>query len=353
MKRTKDYNQLRDLISSAMDLLKGIVINNYDYIIEPRIYRLVEISKQIIPIIREDYPEIAQTLLNATQKLVLHTSRVMQIPQPPFFQNVYGDFLNAYSFGDIRTAIKVLDTLYPLQSGKGHKIFVSHSSKDKEIIGGFCDRILGLGIGINANDTFCTSIEDMDIKNGEDIRNHIKDNILSADFSFLLISDNYKKSEICLNEMGAVWTNDSNVRYYLLPNTGFDKIGWLCDTKKAEQLTSEIALDKLYKELTTFYKLGEAFETWSKQRVTFIKNVSKITINEPAKKVEPSAHEVLGNVDERILALLKGTPNMSIRDLSVSLGLSEMSIRKHLAQLQNSNRIESNGTARSRKWRIK
>ena len=352
MKRTKDDSQLRDLISSAKDVLMGININ-YDSIIGPRTQKLVEISRQIIPIIKEDYPDIAQILLNATQRIVFRTSRMMQIPQYPFFQNVSGDFINAYSFGDIRTAIRILDALYPLQSSKGHKLFVSHSSKDKDIVGEFCDRILGLGIGINANDIFCTSIEDMDIKNGEDIRNHIKDNILSADFSFLLISDNYKKSEICLNEMGAVWTNDGNVRYYLLPNTGFDTIGWLCDTKKAEQLTSEIALDKLYKELTTFYKLDEAFETWSKQRVTFIKNVSKITINEPAKKVESSAHEVFGNVDERILALLKGTPNMSIRDLSVSLGLSEMSIRKHLAQLQNSNRIESNGTARNRKWKIK
>lgn len=352
MKKTKDYSQLRDLISSAKDMLTGININ-YDSILGPRTQKLVEISKQIIPIIKEDYPDIAQILLNATQRIVFRTSRILQIPQPPYFQNVFGDFINAYSFGDIRTSIKIIDTLYPLQSVKGHKIFVSHSSKDKEIVSEFCDRILRLGIGINANDIFCTSIEDMDIKNGEDIRNHIKDNILSADFSFLLISDNYKKSEICLNEMGAVWTNDSNVRYYLLPNTGFDKIGWLCDTKKAEQLTSEIALDKLYKELTTFYKLDEAFETWSKQRVTFINNVSKITINEPAKKVEPSAHEVLGNVNERILALLKDTPNLSIRDLSVSLGLSEMSIRKHLAQLQNSNRIESNGTARNRKWRIK
>ena len=352
MKKTKDYSQLRDLISSAKDMLTGININ-YDSILGPRTQKLVEISKQIIPIIKEDYPDIAQILLNATQRIVFRTSRILQIPQPPYFQNVFGDFINAYSFGDIRTSIKIIDTLYPLQSVKGHKIFVSHSSKDKEIVSEFCDRILRLGICINANDIFCTSIEDMDIKNGEDIRNHIKDNILSADFSFLLISDNYKKSEICLNEMGAVWTNDSNVRYYLLPNTGFDKIGWLCDTKKAEQLTSEIALDKLYKELTTFYKLDEAFETWSKQRVTFINNVSKITINEPAKKVEPSAHEVLGNVNERILALLKDTPNLSIRDLSVSLGLSEMSIRKHLAQLQNSNRIESNGTARNRKWRIK
>jgi len=352
MKKTKDYSQLRDLISSAKDVLTGININ-YDSIIGPRTQRLVEISKQIIPIIKEDYPDIAQILLNATQRIVFRTSRILQIPQPPYFQNVFGDFINAYSFGDIRTSIKIIDTLYPLQSGKGHKIFVSHSSKDKEIVSEFCDRILRLGIGINANDIFCTSIEDMDIKNGEDIRNHIKRNILSADFSFLLISDNYKKSEICLNEMGAVWTNDSNVRYYLLPNTGFDKIGWLCDTKKAEQLTNEIALDKLYKELAIFYKLDETFETWSKQRVTFIKNVSKIAIHEPVKKIETSVPKILGHVDERILALLKDTPNLSIRDLSVSLGLSEMSIRKHLEQLQNSNRIESNGTARNRKWKIK
>lgn len=352
MKRTKDYSLLRNLISSAQDVLTGININ-YDSIIGPRTQRLVEISKQIIPIIKEDYPDIAQLISNSTQKIAFRTSRILQIPQPPYFQNVFGDFINAYSFGDIRTAIKILDVLYPPQSGKGHNIFVSHSSKDKEIVGEFCDRILRLGIGINANDIFCTSIEDMDIKNGEDIRNHIKDNILSADFSFLLISDNYKNSDICLNEMGAVWTNDGNVRYYLLPNTGFDKIGWLCDTKKAEQLTSEIALDKLYKELTTFYKLDEAFETWSKQRVTFIKNVSKITINEPAKNGGPSVSEILGNIDERILALLKDTPNLSICDLSVSLGLSEMSIHKYLAQLQDSNRIESNGTARNRKWKIK
>ena len=60
------------------------------------------------------------------------------------------------------------------------------------------------------------------------MKNHIKENILSADFSLLLISENYKNIEICHNEMGAVWATDKNVRYYLLPNTGFDKIGWLC-----------------------------------------------------------------------------------------------------------------------------
>ena len=233
----------------------------------------MDISIQIIPIIKADYPDIAQILENATKKITFRTSRVIQIPQPPFFQTVVGDYINAYSFGDIRTTIKILDVLFSYKPTNGHRIFISHSSKDKDIVTEFCDRILRLGIGISADDIFCTSIEDMNIKNGEDIRKHIRENVLSSDFSFLLISENYKKSEICLNEMGAIWANNNNVKYYLLPNTSFDKIGWLCDTKQAEQLSDHIALDKLYNELTKYYNLEGKFETWSRQRVTFVNNI--------------------------------------------------------------------------------
>ena len=60
------------------------------------------------------------------------------------------------------------------------------------------DNILQLGIGLSYEDIFCTSIEDMGIKNGEDIREHIRNNVQSVDFSFLMISKNYKDSEICL-----------------------------------------------------------------------------------------------------------------------------------------------------------
>lgn len=117
---------------------------------------------------------------------------------------------------------------------------------------------------------FCTSIEDMAIKNGEDIRKHIKDNIRTADFSFLMISNNYKNSEICINEMGAVWAYDSNVRYYLLPDVGFDKIGWLCDTKKADRLNDTIVLDAIQKELIAYYSLSDNELAWSRQRNSFI-----------------------------------------------------------------------------------
>lgn len=268
-KKKQDCSQLRNMIGSAKSLLTGISIN-YNSEIGPRTKKLIEISNQIIPIINQDYPEIANILKNATNNIVNRQA----ITLAPYGPMVSKDFINAYSFGDIRTTIKVLDVLYSQKLQNGRKLFISHSSKDKEIVSEFCDRILRLGIGISPEDIFCTSIEDMNIRNGEDIRKHIKDNILSADFSILLISGNYKKSEICLNEMGAIWANDNNVRFYLLPNTAFSQIGWLCDTKQAEQLTDHVALDKLYNELTNYYNIERRIETWSRQRVTFVKNIS-------------------------------------------------------------------------------
>ncbi len=150
------------------------------------------------------------------------------------------------------------------------RIFISHSSKDKQIVSSFIDHILCLGIGINRNDIFCTSIEDLAIKNGEDIRRHIQENIRYAEYSFLLISNHYKASEICVNEMGAVWAYDSNVRLYLLPDFSFNNIGWLCDTRKANKITDTVALDMLYKEMQNYYSLPDNFENWSQQREIFI-----------------------------------------------------------------------------------
>lgn len=150
------------------------------------------------------------------------------------------------------------------------KIFISHSSKDKVIIKAFTNHILELGIGIGSDDVFCTSIEDMAMRNGEDIRQHIKDNILSADYSILMLSKKYQSSEICLNEMGAVWTANNKVRYYLLPDADFDRIGWLNNPKKAEKINSSIALDALQKELIDFYGLQDKGLTWSENREDFL-----------------------------------------------------------------------------------
>lgn len=169
------------------------------------------------------------------------------------------------------TAMKaIIECVLALEKRHDKKIFISHSSKDRDVVAEFVDGILQLGVGLSPEDVFCTSIEEMGIKNGEEIRNHIRDNVQAADFSFLMISKNYKESEICLNEMGAVWATDNRVRYYLLPDVDFSEIGWLCDVKKADRLCDSVVLDSLEGELTGYYGLPHKGVAWSRQRQRFL-----------------------------------------------------------------------------------
>ena len=174
-------------------------------------------------------------------------------------------------FSSISAIIECVLSLEKESTGK--RVFISHSSKDKQYVTDFVNHILCLGIGLSPDDIFCTSIEDMTMRNGEDIRMHIQENIRSAEYSFLLISNNYKASEVCVNEMGAVWAYEANVRLFLLPNTDFTSIGWLCDTRKADKLTDSVALDRLYKEMVEYFSLKENLIHWSQQREMFVGRV--------------------------------------------------------------------------------
>lgn len=185
--------------------------------------------------------------------------------------------VNSFDFGGIIAAINIIRAKYNQVNSKTKNIFISHSSKDKAIVQLFVDDILQLGIGLKPEQIFCTSIEDMGIKNGENIRKHIHDNIKNADYAFLIISNNYKVSEICLNEMGAVWAFDNKVRLYLLPNTDFDSIGWLYNTRIAEKLNDPIALDTLHEEMKQYYSLQDKpINSWSRQRQKFISEIKLV-----------------------------------------------------------------------------
>lgn len=73
--------------------------------------------------------------------------------------------------------INIIRAKCNLTNDKQKNIFISHSSKDKAIVQLFVDDVLQLGAGIKPEQIFCTSIEDMGIKNGDDIRKHIHQNI--------------------------------------------------------------------------------------------------------------------------------------------------------------------------------
>lgn len=220
--------------------------------------KLISAIESVLPLIEKREPEFVARVRKELSVLV----------------GPVNSCVNPYAFGAIVGLWSVLNAIYS-NAGNGKRVFISHSSKDEQYITKFVNQILALGIGISLDDIFCTSIEDLGIKNGEDIRKHIQDNIRSAEYSFLMISDNYKASEICVNEMGAVWSYDAKVRLYMLPGAKVDMIGWLCDTRQAQTLSNPTALDQLYKEMRAHFGIStDNFEHWSRIREDFVRNIN-------------------------------------------------------------------------------
>lgn len=152
------------------------------------------------------------------------------------------------------------------------KIFVSHSSKDRIIVDEFVEKILIQGCNISESEIFCTSIEGLGIKTGLDFRNHIRENLLACDYSILLISENYKQSDICLNEMGALWAQDSvRVMPIILPNISFESIGTLFNVKQAAKIEDSSSLDELFEEFSEKYSIQKKIARWNKSKDLFLK----------------------------------------------------------------------------------
>jgi len=110
-----------------------------------------------------------------------------------------------------------------------NKIFISHSSKDINIVENFVELILILGLGINRDRIFCSSMEGQGVLSGEYIPDRLKQEINSSCLALLFISKNYKTSEVCINEIGAAWAvlEKQNVIPLLLPEIDFNKLGFL------------------------------------------------------------------------------------------------------------------------------
>ncbi len=131
-----------------------------------------------------------------------------------------------------------------------HKVFISHSSNDKKLLDEFVDKILKQACGLSNENIAYTSIHSTGVNLGDGIPRFIKDNLKTSSLVLFMISDNYRKSEVCLNEMGAAWAFERKTLSILLPNMQFDKLGWLTSFNKAIKIDDEEGLDTLFDMLS-------------------------------------------------------------------------------------------------------
>ncbi len=92
------------------------------------------------------------------------------------------------------------------------KLFVSHSSKNKELMDSFLE-FLQLGMGVERNDIFYSSSAG-DLSTGEAFMKTIRRQLVDSEAVISIITEEYLKSKFCMAEMGAAWAMSK--RYFPL-----------------------------------------------------------------------------------------------------------------------------------------
>lgn len=175
------------------------------------------------------------------------------------------------------------------------KVFISHSSKDKDIILLFKDIILKTGIGLSDDEIFFTSSPETGVPVGENIPEYIKQNLHDCDYAFLMISENYKGSEICLNEMGAAMVLGKRLIPLVLYDYDFDKVGWLINHNLCARIDQEERLDEI-RDMFVEKGMGTKTSVWNRARNKFIADLSPFEGKEEACE----AYGVKGLLDYQI-----------------------------------------------------
>lgn len=165
---------------------------------------------------------------------------------------------------------------------KKQKIFISHSSKDKDLALELVN--LFLSMGFHEQDIFCSSAIGFGIPIDEDIYEYLKKQFQNSELHVIfLLSENYYESIACLNEMGAAWVLQSKYTSILAPDFNFKNIdGAINPRQMSIKLDSDIIeikekLGQLKNDLLNEFNLPHINDIrWEKSRNEFIEKVSII-----------------------------------------------------------------------------
>lgn len=200
------------------------------------------------------------------------------------------DFNEAHNGQELNSRKNAYSALQPVENSKlsvggvvkngdnnKKKVFVSHCSNDASIINAFKTHILIAGIGLTDDNIICTSFDETGIKVGDNIPKYIKENIEDSQVIICMISQNYKHSEVCQNEVGAAWALKKNIIQIILPDSTFDNVGWLLNLDKAVKIDKSSSLDNLQEKLCQLLGLSlKPAKQWNPHKNNFLSALALI-----------------------------------------------------------------------------
>ena len=230
----------------------------------------------------------------------------------------------------------------PMQT-KNPKIFISHSSKDVNYVA----QIVNLldGMGLDQTQVFCSSLPGYGIPIDSNIFDFLREQFLEYDLHVIFVhSDNYYKSAVSLNEMGAAWALRNAVTSVLLPGFEFEKmVGVVNNQSIAIKLDGQLLelqdkLNQLYDKVVSEFGITKKADIiWQQKRDTFIKEVLQmIPQKDDEQKLSEDAEGLLKTAAEDSTGQVLKTLDLS-NSFSIQGGQTVMN--NDSSQRENTRRI--------------
>ena len=173
-------------------------------------------------------------------------------------------------------------------------LFISHAVSDKPVVDEFFD-LLQMGIKVDPDDTFCSSLEGMGIPGGTNFVEYIRGQIQDPDLILLMLSPNYMESTFCLCEMGAGWVMSHNVIPILIPPLDYSALDAVLTGINAFKIDSATKLTEFREQIVDVLKLGAPpVARWEVKRDKFLDKLPDLLKQiDPPEKVPLAEHKEL------------------------------------------------------------
>lgn len=157
-----------------------------------------------------------------------------------------------------------------------NKIFISHASKDAEVV----EEIIELleAIGVESNQIFCTSFEGYGIELGENFLDAIKSELSSDSMVLFVLSNNFYSSPVCMCEMGAAWVLSKEHIPLVVPPFSYSDVKGVLPLTQGMILTDAMKLNSFKEKIESTFKITNklSFSTWERKRDRVCNRLEKV-----------------------------------------------------------------------------
>lgn len=182
------------------------------------------------------------------------------------------------------------------------KVFISHSSKDKDYIEAFVELLED--VGLKENEIVCSSVPPYCIPLDNGVYEWLVNQFQRYELHVIYaLSENYYSSVASMNEMGAAWAMKHKWTGILMPGFSFDKVEGCIDKTQigiklddSDKRTLKYRLSELKNSLIQEFDLDSISESrWERKRDKFLDEISDI-----AKKKICEENDDSGKQEEKL-----------------------------------------------------